>query len=101
MYKIKIELSAIEDMVNIFAYYDEVASLQVAEKNEDRIYQAIFSLETMPNRCRNSEYYNGAKELIVSKLPYKVYFHIDENTKTVSILNIIHSSRNLEKLFED
>ncbi len=98
MYKIIIEQTALNDLEKIFAYYHQQGGLVVAEKNNDRIFSAISSLDIMPNRCKISAYSETLHELSVERVPYKIFFKIDDIEKTVFITSVIHSSRNFDKL---
>ncbi len=101
MYKIIVEQTALNDLEEIFAYYHEQGGLLLAEKNNNRIFSAIASLDIMPNRCKVSAYSDTLHELLVKNLPYKIFFKIDDTEKNVLITSVIHSSRNLDKLFKN
>ncbi len=100
MYQIEFTQNAIDDVFDISDYYQQEGGVSLSEKMLDRIYSQIDSLQVMPNRCITSSYSTELKELILQKAPYKVFFKIDENRKIVFIINVIHTSRDIQSLFD-
>lgn len=76
MYKIIIEQTALNDLEKIFAYYHQQGGLVVAEKNNDRIFSAISSLDIMPNRCKISTYSETLHELSVKNYLIKSFLKL-------------------------
>ncbi len=83
--------AALDDLAAIIAYYLEVASPWTAEAVRQRILSAINDLSNFPERVRKSERVPGARELVVPRLPYRVFVKIAE--PDLIILNVVHTAR--------
>lgn len=85
---------ALIDFEEILAYYYLEASPRVAEAVEKRIVGEIKRFP-YPERIRESDRIPGARELVVNKLPYVVFFqHRDD---TIVVLNVVHTKRMFPK----
>ena len=82
---------ALHDLEDILAYYYLEAGPATAEAVERRIVSQIESLESFPERIRNSERIPGARELVVGRLPYIVFVKLMSDG--IVVLNIVHTAR--------
>ena len=82
---------AIDDLEEILAYYYLEASPRTAAAVERRIVGEIESLPPYPERIRESDRVPGARELVVSKLPYVVFVQVRDDA--VVVLNVVHTKR--------
>lgn len=82
---------ALGDLEEILAYYYLEASPRTAAAVERRIIGEIGSLPPFPERIRESDRIPGARELVVSKLPYVVFVQLREDS--IIVLNIVHTKR--------
>ncbi|PHR54094.1 MAG: plasmid stabilization protein [Arcobacter sp.] len=86
IFKIVIEDEAFSDLQNIYNYIVEQDTKNKAKNFLSELQTAISTLNTMPNRCRNS-YYND--DLNVKDLIYKsytiVFKVIDESVHVLSV----------------
>ena len=82
---------ALGDLEEILAYYYLEASPRTAAAVERRIIGEIGSLPPFPERIRESDRIPGARELVVSKLPYVVF--VQHREDSIIVLNIVHTKR--------
>ena len=82
---------ALDDLEEILAYYHLEASPRTAAAVERRIIGEIESLPPPPERIRESDRVPGARELVVSKLPYVVFVRVRGDT--IIVLNVVHTKR--------
>lgn len=82
---------ALVDLEEILAYYYLEASPRTAAAVERRIIGEIESLPPFPERIRESDRIPGARELVVSKLPYVVFLQLREDS--IIVLNVVHTKR--------
>lgn len=82
---------ALGDLEEILAYYYLEASPRTAAAVERRIIGEIESLPPYPERIRESDRIPGARELVVTKLPYVVFVQVLEDA--IVVLNVAHSKR--------
>lgn len=82
---------ALGDLEEILAYYYLEASPRTAAAVERRIIGEIEALPPYPERIRASERIPGARELVVSKLPYVVFVQVREDA--IIVLNVVHTKR--------
>ncbi|NWG85914.1 MAG: type II toxin-antitoxin system RelE/ParE family toxin [Hydrogenophilaceae bacterium] len=82
---------ALADLEAILAYYHQEAGPRTAEAVEKRIVSEIVSLRPFPERIRVSARIPGARELVVSKLPYIVF--LQATPEKIVVLNIVHTAR--------
>ncbi len=78
------------DFDRIIDYYFDRAGLRVAEDIYSRIKAQIDGLKELPNRCKPG-LVEGTKELILSRLPYRVVVEIAHGA--VIVLGIVHTAR--------
>jgi len=82
---------ALDDLEEILAYYYLEASPRTAAAVERRIIGEIESLPPYPERIRESDRVPGARELVVTKLPYVVFVQVLEDS--IVVLNVVHTKR--------
>jgi plasmid stabilization system protein ParE len=83
---------ALGDLEDILVYYYLEASPRTAAAVERRIIAEIESLPPpFPERIRDSDRVPGARELVVSKLPYVVFVQVCEDS--IVVLNVVHTAR--------
>ncbi len=95
-YTINITDEALEDMEEIYNYIAYVLrSPETAQKQYDRIADAIFKLEELPERIKVLESAcmqdKGLRRLLVDN--YSVLYSIDENC--VNITNVLYSASDI------
>lgn len=93
--KIVLTSQAEDDLENILGYYLVTAGADVMEMIERRIFEQIDTLKFMPQRIKKSDKIVGTREMVVYKLPYLIFFTIDEDHEVVNILNIVHTARKI------
>jgi plasmid stabilization system protein ParE len=82
---------AIDDLEEIVAYYWHKASPIVAELVQESIVSQIENLKNFPLKIRASERVEGARELVMPRLPYIAFVRVTEDT--IQVLNIVHTAR--------
>lgn len=92
------------DLTGLYEYIR--FNLQVpktAEKQVNRIKHAIRSLNTMPMRYQLVEWEpwcsKGIRRVPVDN--YTVFYQVDENQMTVTVIRIFYSGRNIESIVND
>ena len=91
------------DIEGIYAYIaDTLLEPVTAWRQIERIYNAIFTLDEMPERCPllmdEPWHSRGLHRLIVDN--YSVIYEINEPTDTVSVIAIFYSKRNINELLQ-
>jgi toxin ParE1/3/4 len=81
---------AVADLQQISEYIERDRSLETANRVSRRIYEAVQSLRTSPNRGRLGHVAN-TRELIAPALPYVIVYQVFEDR--VLILNIVHGAQ--------
>jgi toxin ParE1/3/4 len=82
---------ALNDLEEIIAYYSQAASPMVAELVQESIVSQIENLKHFPLIIRASERVEGARELVMPRLPYIAFVRITEDS--IQGLNIVHTAR--------
>ena len=82
---------ALDDLADIVAYYVAEVSPRTAESVERRIIEQIEALPPFPERIRESTRIHGARELVVSRLPYVVFVKLTADA--IVVLNVVHQAR--------
>lgn len=84
-----------EDLNSIADYliYKLLAG-ETALKQIDRIEQAVMSLEEMPERYRIYDKERGIRVISVDN--YLVFYIIDNDNKTVTVISIMYGKRDIE-----
>ena len=97
-YEVKISDKASEDMDSIYQYISEtLLAPSAAEKQYNRIADAIMTLDEMPERIRlidsEPERSKGLRPLAVDN--YTVFFVIEADT--VNVARVLYSASNIMK----
>ncbi|KPN72629.1 type II toxin-antitoxin system RelE/ParE family toxin [Neisseria sp. 83E34] len=93
MYRIIYEPEAESDLLSVLSYYADEGGISLAEIISRRIETALEGLAYFPYRAVESALVEGTREYFVGNLPYTAFIKIDENSKTVYVLNIVHTAR--------
>ncbi len=103
VYKIKITAQAKEHLTRIRDYIAfELASLQAAKHTLKGFYEAMRTLEEMPERCQRIDempwHELGFRKIRVKN--YYIYFWIAEEEKEVQIIAVIYVKREQARQLE-
>ena len=79
------------DLVSISAYYESVASKELADRLMQRIVHSASSLIANPYLGHPSESVDGVHELQVPRLPYLLPYRVVDDR--VEILRVFHESQ--------
>ena len=79
LYQIIIEPNAKDDLYNIFSYIKNHGSIQSAKNFLGELRKQINSLSYMPNRCRDSLYFEDANTKDLIYKGYTISYHIKAN----------------------
>ncbi len=82
---------ALNDLEEIIVYYWHKASPIVAELVQESIVSHIENLKNFPLKIRVSERVEGARELVMPRLPYIAFVRVTEDA--IQVLNIVHTAR--------
>jgi len=82
--------NAVADLQQISEYIEQDRSLETANRISRRLYDAVQSLRTFPDRGRLG-HVDDTRELVVPSLPYIIVYQVFE--KRVLILNIVHGAQ--------
>ena len=103
-YSIEIKESAWSDLKEIYNYIaGELMEPATAKAQYLRIEKAIFSLDSMPERCRRYEK-DPWKSRNLRVMPvdnYIVFYLVDNENKTVTVIRIMYGRQNTEKELDD
>lgn len=87
--------------MQILNYYTLEGGLALAEKIKNRLKNQLDKLALSPESYPISPLEPRLRQMVVQKLPFKVYFLVDKSQKTVHIFGILHTSRDHQALFEE
>ena len=93
-YEVSYLPQAEQDLIDILAYGIENWGEQLAESMYLKITDQLETLYFSPNRTKKKGSL-GTREMLISDSPYRAIIQIDEETKRVFILRILHTSRNI------
>lgn len=100
-YKVIFEPRAVSDLNGIVKYISEVLKEpEIAKRIYSSIKKQIFSLDTMPYRCKLVDDEPFCK-MGIRKLPvenYTAFYFVDEKSKTVHIFRILYNRREWQHL---
>ncbi|MBL4560904.1 MAG: type II toxin-antitoxin system RelE/ParE family toxin [Labilibaculum sp.] len=85
------EEDAIEDRVGIFEFLFENAGSGVADKVDSEIVSAVENISVFP--FIGGAWRGMGREYSMGKLPYNIYYDLDEEKERVLILRILHNKR--------
>lgn len=101
IYKVEISEQADLDLRGIFEYIAfELQSPENASGQLDRLEEHILSLDTMAERYRryDKEPWKGRGLRVLPVDNYVVLYISDTDTKTVTVIRVLYSGRNINKL---
>nr|WP_297395663.1 type II toxin-antitoxin system RelE/ParE family toxin [uncultured Peptostreptococcus sp.] len=102
-YKVIYSPQALEDLTEIYEYIRFSLQARVAAENQSsRIRKMIRSLDTFPARHSLVEWEPWAS-MKMYKVPvdkYTIFYRINEELSTVSIIRIFYSGRNIEDVIK-
>lgn len=103
-YKVIYSPQALQDLTEIYEYIRFTLQARIAaNKQSSRIRKMIRSLAILPERHTIIEWEPWVS-MKIYKVPvdnYIVFYHIDNELTTVSIVRIFYSVRNIEDLMEN
>lgn len=79
------------DIEQIFEFIAARGDVLNASRVYKRIHEHILTLESFPERVRESDAYPGARELVIKNLPYVAVFYAD--TDAVRVVAVVHTRR--------
>ena len=87
---------------DITKYLAENASVNTAEKVRDAIFVAIRKLEKMPDSHGRLRYIESDNPIFrrVNVWKYVIVFVVDEDAKTVTVVDVSHSSQDPQRLID-
>lgn len=103
-YKVIYSPQALQDLTEIYEYIRFTLQARIAADNQSsRIRKMIRSLVTLPIRHTLVEW-EPLVSMKIYKVPvdnYMVFYRIDDELTTVSIVRIFYSGRNIEELIKN
>ena len=100
-YKVIYSPQALEDLTEIYEYIRFTLQARIAADNQSsRIRKMIPSLDTLPARHSLVEW-EPWTSMKIYKVPvdnYMIFYRVDEELSTVSIIRIFYSGRNIEDI---
>lgn len=101
-HKVRIEDAAHADIQEIVSFIERRDGAKRADKIEDRLYNLIESLSSMPDRghrVREIQGYGVTGFLEVNSRPYRIIYFIEK--KTVYILLVVDGRRDFRSILLD
>lgn len=101
-YKIIYEKEAIEDLEEIAFYFASIEREDLQESIIRRIEASIQTLDYMPERNPLCDFSDKVRRLVVTNLPYLVFYRV--KACNVHILNVLHGKRSqnfLQEKYQD
>ena len=83
-----------QDLIEILAYGIENWGEKLAESMYLKITEQLETLYFSPNRTKRKGSLE-TREMLISDSPYRAIIQVDEETKQVFILRILHTARNI------
>lgn len=93
-YVISVTQSALQDLENIYEYVKNNLYDLAAYRQESLVISRIRQLKIFPNGNPPYEPVPPLRSIRAGK--YRIFFLVDEETKTVKIVRILHSSQDLD-----
>ena len=100
-YKVIYSPQSLEDLTEIYEYIRFTLQARIAADNQSsRIRKMIRSLDTLPARHSHVDWEPWASMKIYKVLVdnYMIFYRVDEELSTVSIIRIFYSGRNIEDI---
>ncbi len=102
-YSVIYTTKALNDLDEIFLYIMfQLKNQSAALKQVGRIYDMICSLDFMPARFARIDW-EPWKSMDMHKISvdnYVIFYTIDENEKTVSVIRVVYGGRDLKSIFD-
>ena len=95
MTKYKISVEAEKDLEKIWAYTFETWSLEQADRYINQIFEEIEYISTKPEQGKDFSYARKGYLRTKVKLHY-LFYKIDQKTKMVEIIRILHQRMDIE-----
>lgn len=96
IYQIKLEPEAKLDIQNAIDYYNEKES-----GLGNRFYQTIvLSFDVLINNPFYQIRYRNVRCFYIKPFPFLIHFVVEENTKIIHVLGVIHTSLNPSKWYK-
>ncbi len=92
-YKIKVKSSVFNDLDLICEYYNSLNIIGLTQRFLDDYSETVDILSIFP---KFEIKYDNIRLLKFSKFPYHIHFQVDESIKTVFIIAITHSFKDLK-----
>jgi plasmid stabilization system protein ParE len=86
---------ASESLLEITAYYEEVAGHVVADRAENSILSQVEKIKDFPLSIEVSKEYPGTRRLVMKVFPYYAFLRVGEDS--IEVVDVVHSSRKLPK----
>ncbi|HEY9575389.1 MAG TPA: type II toxin-antitoxin system RelE/ParE family toxin [Lachnospiraceae bacterium] len=103
-YKVIYSSQALQDLTEIYEYIRFTLQARIAaDSQSSRIRKMIRSLDTLPARHTLVEWEPWAS-MKMYKVPvdnYMIFYRVDDELSTVSIVRIFYSGRNIEDLIKN
>lgn len=92
-FKVIISKTAQREIENVFEYYNEInASLPI------KFYTALNACYThLESNPYFQKKYKDFRAFPLKKFPFLIFFHIDEEKKTIKVLSCFHTAKNIKK----
>jgi len=99
IYQVQSTSTARRDLKGIYSYIaDVLLEPVIAERQYSRIEEAIYSLDSLPERFRRyeKEPWRSRNLRIMPVDKYLVFYTVDNENHIVSVIRIMHGSRDIE-----
>ena len=93
-YRIKYSKEAIAELNEAFVWYRS-KELSLGQRFSDTFNKIRIELKENPKIFREVDT-NHRRAVLGSSFPYTIHYLLDEKTKTVKIIGVLHQSKNLE-----
>jgi plasmid stabilization system protein ParE len=93
-YRVKLTWRALRDLERIYAYIEAETS-EVASRWFNKLTEAIYSLERLPERGSQVPESKKARQLLFGEAPhvYRILYDTDKRNRVVNVLHIRHAAR--------
>ncbi len=100
-YKVSLSTKAKNDLIRIYRYIaDDLRSPINAERQLDRLYDSILSLDEMPERFRiyDIEKWRGHNLRVMPVNNYLVFYVSDPDKQSVTVIRILYGGQDVTDL---
>lgn len=100
-YKVSLSTKAKNDLIGIYRYIaDDLRSPINAERQLDRLYDSILSLDEMPERFRiyDIEKWRGHNLRVMPVNNYLVFYVSDPDKQSVTVIRILYGGQDVTDL---